>query len=95
MTSLGIVTNSPYILSWTNVSTGVYALTATATDAGGLSFTSGAINVIVDSDPINTDRDVDGVSDYIEYLEGRNPLAGGAVGDTNGVVNLQIYTPMR
>ncbi|PWU08175.1 MAG: hypothetical protein C5B50_30150 [Verrucomicrobia bacterium] len=36
----------------------------------------------------------DGISDYIKYLEGRN-LNVNAVPDTNGVINLQIYTPLR
>jgi len=93
--SLGILTNSPYNLVWTNVVSGVYALSASAIDAGGLVFKSGPVSVIVDTNSLTTDRDGDGVSDYIEYLEGRNPLAGGAVPDTNGVVNLQIYTPLH
>jgi hypothetical protein len=94
-TSLGVVTGAPYSLVWTNVASGVYALTAVATDSGGLVLTSGVVNVIVDADPNNTDRDGDGVSDYLEYLEGRNPLGGGAVPDTGGIINLQIYTPMQ
>jgi hypothetical protein len=37
-----------------------------------------------------------GPIDYIEYLEGRNPLVyGAAIPDTNGIVNLIIYTPMQ
>jgi alpha-tubulin suppressor-like RCC1 family protein len=37
-----------------------------------------------------------GPVDYIEYLEGRNPsVHGAAVPDTNGVINLQTYTPLR
>jgi hypothetical protein len=94
-TSLGIVTSAPYSLVWTNVTSGVYALTAVATDNSGLVFASSVVNVIVDADPTNTDRDGDGVSDYLEYLEGRNPLGGGAVPDTGGIINLQIYTPMQ
>jgi len=93
--SLGSVTNLPFSLVWTNVASGVYALTAKATDSGGLVFTSGTISAIVDTNPATTDRDGDGVSDYIEYLEGRNPLVNGAVPDTNGVVNLLIYTPLH
>jgi hypothetical protein len=93
-TSLGIVTGASYSLVWTNVTSGTYALTAVATDSGGLVFTSGVVNVIVDADPNNTDRDGDGVSDYLEYLEGRNPLGGGGVPDTGGIVNLQVYTPL-
>ncbi|HXC34898.1 MAG TPA: LamG-like jellyroll fold domain-containing protein [Candidatus Acidoferrales bacterium] len=37
-----------------------------------------------------------GPIDYIGYLEGRNPLVHGASApDTNGIVNLQIYTPLH
>jgi probable HAF family extracellular repeat protein len=37
-----------------------------------------------------------GPVDYIGYLEGLNPLVNGAtVPDTDGIVNLQIYTPLR
>jgi len=53
------------------------------------------VNVIVDTNPNTSDRDGDGVSDWIEYLEGRNPLVAGAVPDTNGIVNLQTYTPLQ
>jgi hypothetical protein len=45
--------------------------------------------------PANGDYDGDGVSNYIEWLEGRNPAIPGAVPDTNGVVRLQIYTPLK
>ena len=47
------------------------------------------------TDPYNPDTDMDGVSDYVEYLQGRNPLIPGAVADTNGVLNLQIYTLLK
>jgi hypothetical protein len=93
-TSLGVVTSAPYTLNWTGALTGVYALTATATDASGFVFSSGVVTVIVDTDPTTTYRGGDGVSDYIKYLEGRNPLAT-AVPDINGIVNLQIYTPLQ
>jgi hypothetical protein len=91
--SLGTLTSSPYSLVWTNVGTGTYILIAQATDAGGLIFTSAPVNVVIDADPNSTDRDGDGVSDYLEYLTGRNSLVNGTVPDTNGVINLQIYTP--
>jgi hypothetical protein len=47
------------------------------------------------TDPRNPDTDGDGVSDYLEYLQGRNPLVPGAVADTNNVINLRVYTPLR
>lgn len=37
-----------------------------------------------------------GPVDYVGYLEGRNPAVHGASApDTNGIVNLQIYTPLH
>jgi hypothetical protein len=36
----------------------------------------------------------DGISDYIKYIEGRN-LNVKAVLDTNGVIGLQVYTPLK
>jgi hypothetical protein len=51
--------------------------------------------VIVDTNPSTSDRDGDGVSDATEYLLGRNPLGSNSVSDVNGVVNLQIYTPLK
>ena len=94
-TSLGIVTTPPYSLVWSNVTSGIYALTARATESGGLVLTSSVVHVIGDTNPNTADTDGDGVSDYIEYLEGRNPLVVGAVSDTNGIVNLQVYTPLQ
>jgi hypothetical protein len=46
------------------------------------------------TNPYAADTDGDGVSDYIEVLQGRNPLKG-AVADTGGVVNLQVFTVLR
>jgi Bacterial TSP3 repeat len=40
------------------------------------------------------DTDGDGVSDYLEWLQGRNPRAG-AANDTNGVVRLRVFTPLK
>jgi hypothetical protein len=41
------------------------------------------------------DTDGDGANNDAEILIGRNPLVSGAIGDTNGVLNLRIYTPLR
>jgi hypothetical protein len=47
------------------------------------------------TDPTKADTDGDGVSDGIEVIMGRNPLVPGAVADTNGVINLQVFTPFK
>ena len=73
-TNLGVVATAPYDLLWTNVASGIYALTARATDNNGLILTSSVVNVIVDTYPDSTDRDGDGVSDMQEYLNGTDPL---------------------
>jgi Bacterial TSP3 repeat len=48
------------------------------------------------TNPNSTDTDGDGVNDYVEVVQGRNPNdVNGAVSDTTGLVNLQVYTPLR
>jgi hypothetical protein len=94
-TSLGTVTAPPYGFAWNGVPPGIYAVTAVATDAAGLVFGSNPITVIVDADPTTTDRNGSGLSDYIDFLEGANPLAGRRLPDANGLLNLEIYTPLQ
>ncbi len=43
----------------------------------------------------NADADGDGVSNYTEYLQGRNPVVAGAGADSGGVIGLQVYTPLK
>lgn len=43
----------------------------------------------------DADTDHDGVNDYIEWLQGRNPRASGVVVDTNGIINLNVFTPLK
>ena len=40
------------------------------------------------------DKDGDGVSNLTECLQGRDPAVG-AVADTNGAVNLKVYTTLE
>jgi endoglucanase Acf2 len=46
-TLLGTDNTSPYSYAWTNVTTGTYAITARATDNGGLVTTSSPVNITV------------------------------------------------
>ena len=50
-TLLGTDTTAPYQLSWSDVPTGSYTLSAVATDNSGASTASGAVNVTVGSTP--------------------------------------------
>ena len=50
-TSLGLLTNTPYSLTWSNVAAGTYALTALASDSSGLLSTSSVVSVIVNIPP--------------------------------------------
>lgn len=40
------------------------------------------------------DTDGDGVGDGLEVLQGRNPL-GGTLADTNNILNLRVFTPLK
>jgi len=44
---VGLATNAPYSIAWSNVASGTYVLTAQATDTRGLSSTSAAVNIVV------------------------------------------------
>lgn len=46
-TSLGSATSSPYTVTWSNVTTGTYTLTAKATDNAGAVTTSAAVTIVV------------------------------------------------
>jgi hypothetical protein len=43
----------------------------------------------------NADTDGDGVNDYIEVLQGRNPFVKGTTNDVSGLINLRVYTPLQ
>jgi hypothetical protein len=50
--SLGTDTTAPFSYAWSNVMAGSYALTAVATDAGGLTATSAVVNITVVSNTV-------------------------------------------
>ncbi|MGD1088392.1 MAG: alpha-amylase family glycosyl hydrolase [Verrucomicrobiota bacterium] len=70
-TLLGQTTNIPYSLTWTNVSTGDYALTAVAMYAGGYSVTSSVVNVTV-TRSVNVSDAYDVESNYSTWTSGQN-----------------------
>src|SRR5205823_14912266 len=51
--SLGVVSNPPYSLLWTNATIGTHSLSAVATDDGGAASTSDSIDITVASAPTN------------------------------------------
>jgi hypothetical protein len=83
-----------YMLTVLPVSTAFFILgTPQDSDLDGL--TDAFEQLASHTDPNDADTDGDGVSDAIEWLQGRNPFAYGAQPDTNGVVNLDVYTPLN
>jgi hypothetical protein len=50
-TKLGEATTAPYSFTWNNVIAGTYSITAKAIDAGGLSFTSSIVTILVPASP--------------------------------------------
>jgi hypothetical protein len=47
------------------------------------------------ADWTSSDTDGDGVSDYIELLQGRSPKISGTTNDSSGLINLRVYTPLK
>jgi hypothetical protein len=45
------------------------------------------------SDPQNADSNLDGIGDGVAVLQGRNPAAITTTSETEGLVNLEVYTP--
>jgi alpha-amylase len=86
-TLLANATSAPYNFTWTNVSTGDYALTAVATDAGGYSTTSSVVNVTVTR---SAAYDVE--SNYSTWTNGQNegygfePWVLVGIGEYNGFI---------
>jgi len=47
------------------------------------------------SNPNNASTSEDGISDGVKFFQGRNLFVSGTLADTNGLINLQIYTPLK
>jgi hypothetical protein len=41
------------------------------------------------------DYDTDGMNDYNEYLQGRNPTVSGTTADSSGAIKLSVFTPLK
>ena len=47
------------------------------------------------SDWNDDDTDNDGLSDYLEVIRGRNPRVDGITSDSNGLIQLRVFTPLK
>ena len=66
------------------------------TDNDGL--TDGDEVFVLYSNPLSPDADGDGVPDWVELAQGRNPSSPslpGAVADTDGATRLNVHTPLK
>ena len=74
---------------------GAFYILGTPLDSDSDGLTDAFELLISHSDPTTGYTRGDGISDLTAYLQGRNPRVPGSVPDTNGVVNLQVYTPLN
>jgi hypothetical protein len=72
-----------------------FFLLGTMSDSDGDGLTDAFELLLSHSDPANKFTRGDGIDDLTAYLQGRNPRVPGSLPDTNGLVNLQVYTPLR
>jgi len=88
---LGTDTSSPYSFTWGNVPAGTYSITAKATDANGVSTTSGAITVSVTS-PSSPTVSITSPANGSSYTAGSNLSITANASETNGTISqLQFY----
>jgi uncharacterized repeat protein (TIGR01451 family) len=90
---LGLATNAPYSIVWSNVGSGSYALTAQATDSHGLSSTSAAVNIVV-SNPGPPALAVSIVSpvSLSSFCPGDDILIRVLVSNAAGLAEVQLFT---
>ncbi len=83
------------ISTWTDVPSGAYMLAAVATYNDGLVLTSSVVNVIIDADPIQY-RPGRRWRERLHRISGRTESPDWrTTPDSNGIINLQIYTPLQ
>ncbi len=89
---LGIATNAPYSVLWSNVAGGSYALTARATDNYGLRSTSAAVNIVV-SNSLLPGLAVSILSpvSLSSFCPGDNILISVAVSNAIGVAEVELF----
>ena len=90
---LGIATNAPYSVAWSNVASGSYVLTAQATDNRGLSSTSAAVSIVV-TNPLPPGLAVSIVSpaSLSSFCAGSNVLISVAATNATGVARVEFFT---
>lgn len=63
-------------------------------DSDNDGLTDGDEVFVYHTNPNDADTDDDGVDDGVEVTQGRNPLISGITADTNGKIDLKVYTPL-
>lgn len=72
-----------------------YYQLGTTQDTDGDGLTDAFEHLVSHSDPALVSTRGDGFSDWLAYVQGRNPRVPGSSSDTQGSIGLQVYTPMR
>jgi len=85
-TLLGEVTNSPYSLTWSNISFGNFVLTANATDNNGIITTSAPVNVFVSTNVPPT-VSILSPANEAEFIAPATILISASAFDPNGTIS--------
>jgi hypothetical protein len=88
-TSIGVVSNAPYSLTWSNVTSGSYNLTARVLDSRGLTATSSVVSVLVDAPPTIT---LTGPTNGATFISPANITLTANASDPDGsVANVEFF----